>query len=138
MNQNVQTLNQKAHSLYRNVDPKGKANVDNEWSTKTNYMRRRHPVRQRFTSPKRQQWYVPKFHGYYYQCNKFRHIIVDCSLMHKPPNIFESRNPFVALREMNVICYECNGVGHRSYECRRSLSLSYNNFSNLSFNANIK
>lgn len=58
--------------------------------------------------------------------------------MHKPPHSFESRNPFSALREMNVIFYQCNGFGHRSYECRRSLSVSCNNFSSSSFNVNVK
>lgn len=39
---------------------------------------------------------------------------------------------------MNVTCYQCNGIGNRSYDCRRSLSVSYNKFSSSSFKVNVK
>lgn len=39
---------------------------------------------------------------------------------------------------MNVVCYQCNGFGHRSIECRKSKSVSYNSFKDSSFNINVK
>lgn len=51
---------------------------------------------------------------------------------------YESINPFNTLWDMNVICYECNGFGHRSFECRKNKPVSYNSFKYSSSNENVK
>lgn len=51
---------------------------------------------------------------------------------------YESRNPFNALWDMNVVCYQCNGCGHKSFKCRKNKLVPYNNFKDLSLNKNVK
>lgn len=101
-------------------------------------MRGRHPMRQRFLGSKKQDQYVPNFHVYCYWCNKFGHRVADCRPMDKPPISFESRNSFAALWGMDVIYYQGNGFGHRSFECRKSQPVSYNSFKDSTLNVNIK
>lgn len=83
-------------------------------------------------------WYVPQFYGYCHKCNTYGHQIAYCKLMPRSPPSYESRNPFDALRNVYIICYHCNDVVHRIFECRRKVSQPYSNFPSLSFNGNVK
>lgn len=58
--------------------------------------------------------------------------------MHRPPPSYEKKNYFAALRDINVVGYDCNEFGHRSYECRRNFFQPSGEISVSSFNKNIK
>lgn len=112
----------------RHADPKGKAKVDNGGfikvkdtrnnSRRPSYAILRRPMRNTFNNT----WYSPQFNSYCNKCNTYSHRFVDCKLMHKSPPSYESSNPFVSFRNVDIVCYHCNGVGHRSYKCRRKVS----------------
>lgn len=123
----------------KHVDPKGKDKMDDEGFTRVkdtrgssrrlSYAGPRRPMRNNFNN----DWYVPQFHGYYNKCNTYGHIIAQCRLMCRSIPSYESRNPFSTLWDVNFICYHCNGYGHRSHDCRKNVSQSYNRFLNTSF-----
>lgn len=57
--------------------------------------------------------------------------------MHRSAPSYESKNAFVVPRNINLIFYNYNNVGHKSYECRRKTFQSSGNPST-SFNKNVR
>lgn len=58
--------------------------------------------------------------------------------MHRSTPSYENKNPFVVLRDVNVVCNYCNEVGHKSYESRRKIFQSSGGPFTSSFNKNVK
>lgn len=100
-------------------------------------MKGRPTVRQPFAGSRQPNRYVPNFHGYCHRCNMFSHRMTDCRKMNVNPS-FESKNSFVALQSTNVICYNSNEFGHKSYECRSNMQMSYKNALSTYYSSNVK
>lgn len=57
--------------------------------------------------------------------------------MHRSTLIYDRKIPFAAPRNVNVVCYNYNKVGHKSHECRKKKFQLYGNPYSSSFNKNV-
>lgn len=58
--------------------------------------------------------------------------------MHGSAPSYDIKNFFASLRNRNVVCYNCNKIGHKGYECRKKIFQSSGNPSTFSFNNNVR
>lgn len=56
----------------------------------------------------------------YQRCNTYGHSMSNCRNIHRSAPMHDRKSPFATLRNVNYECYNYNGFGHRSHECRKN------------------
>lgn len=65
--------------------------------------------------------YSQSFNGYYYACNQYGHRARDYRVAPRRSTKYVNRNSSTLVRNMHVVCYKCDNLGHIAKDCRLDL-----------------